>query len=154
MIVKCMNDGMGSITDWVGRVNGTENIIIDISANFATRLSGRLPRKSVPNGGSRGQPSISASVRHGGRWNSAITKGLLSVDPGTANNVKFYTRLYPVGAPEHRPGEIRFYSASVPGGQSMSKSMLTNMDVSIISSSLPLRIFTQGVSVLSAVSAA
>ena len=29
MIVRCMNDGMGNITDWkVGQVDGTENIVI------------------------------------------------------------------------------------------------------------------------------
>ena len=71
-------------------------------------------------------------------------KGLLSVDPGTANNVKFYTRLYPVGSSRNidRRNTV-LLGFSCPAVRSMSKSMLTNMDVSIISSSLPLRIFTQ-----------
>ncbi|MDE6754508.1 MAG: hypothetical protein K2J82_07840 [Muribaculaceae bacterium] len=45
-------------------------------------------------------------------------KGLLSIDPGTADNVKFYTRLYPVGSSRNIDREKYGYSRlQLPGGQ-------------------------------------
>ena len=48
LIVKSINDGMGGITDWkVGRVEGTENVVIDYEGKYCPdalkELAGKVP---------------------------------------------------------------------------------------------------------------
>lgn len=119
MIVKCMNDGMGNITDWkVGQVNGTENIVIDYFGKYCDEALKEIAEKVGAEWWVEGQTVNICKCEHGEPVELGYNKGLLSVDPGTANNVKFYTRLYPVGSSRNiDPEKYGFTRLQLPGGQ-------------------------------------
>ena len=65
-----------------------------------------------------GQTVNICKCEHGEPVELGYNKGLLSIDPGTANNVKFYTRLYPVGSSRNiDPEKYGFTRLQLPGGQ-------------------------------------
>ncbi len=119
MIVKCMNNGMGSITDWkVGQVNGTENIVIDYFGKYCDEALKEIAEKVGAEWWVEGQTVNVCKCEHGEPISLGYNKGLLSIDPGTADNVKFYTRLYPVGSSRNIDREKYGYSRlQLPGGQ-------------------------------------
>lgn len=119
MIVKCMNDGMGNITDWkIGQVNGTENIVIDYFGKYCDEALKEIAEKVGAEWWVEGQTVNICKCEHGEPVELGYNKGLLSIDPGTANNVKFYTRLYPVGSSRNiDPEKYGFTRLQLPGGQ-------------------------------------
>ena len=119
MIVKCMNDGMGNITDWkVGQVNGTENIVIDYFGKYCDEALKEIAEKVGAEWWVEGQTVNICKCEHGEPVELGYNKGLLSIDPGTANNVKFYTRLYPVGSSRNiDPEKYGFTRLQLPDGQ-------------------------------------
>jgi hypothetical protein len=119
MIVRCMNDGMGNITDWkVGQVNGTENIVIDYFGKYCDEALKEIAEKVGAEWWVEGQTVNICKCEHGEPVELGYNKGLLSIDPGTANNVKFYTRLYPVGSSRNiDPEKYGFTRLQLPGGQ-------------------------------------
>ncbi len=119
MIVKCMNDGMGNITDWkVGMVNGTENIVIDYFGKYCDEALKDIAEKVGAEWWVEGQTVNICKCEHGEPVELGYNKGLLSIDPGTADNVKFYTRLYPVGSSRNIDREkYGFSRLQLPGGQ-------------------------------------
>ncbi len=119
MIVKCMNDGMGNITDWkVGQVDGTENIVIDYFGKYCDEALKEIAEKVGAEWWVEGQTVNICKCEHGEPVELGYNKGLLSIDPGTANNVKFYTRLYPVGSSRNiDPEKYGFTRLQLPGGQ-------------------------------------
>lgn len=99
MIVNCMNDGMGNITDWkVGQVDGTENITIDYQGKYCDEALKEIAEKVGAEWWVEGQTINVCRCEHGEPITLGYNKGLLSIDPGKADNVKFYTRLWPVGS--------------------------------------------------------
>lgn len=99
MIVNCMNHGMGNITDWkVGQVNGTENIVIDYFGKYCDEALKEIAEKVGAEWWAEDRTVNICKCEHGEPVELGYNKGLLSIDPGTADNVKFYTRLYPVGS--------------------------------------------------------
>ncbi len=99
MIVKCINDACGNITDWkVGQVNGTENITIDYFGKYCDEGLKEIAEKVGAEWWVEGQTVNICRCEHGEPVALGYDKGLLSIDPGTANNVKFYTRLFPKGS--------------------------------------------------------
>ena len=119
MIVKCMNEGMGNITDWkVGQVNGTENIVIDYFGKYCDEALKEIAEKVGAEWWVEGQTVNICKCEHGEAIPMGYDKGLLSIDPGTADNVKFYTRLYPVGSSRNIDREQYGYSRlQLPGGR-------------------------------------
>lgn len=119
MIVHCMNDGMGNITDWkVGQVNGAENIVIDYFGKYCDEALKEIAEKVGAEWWVEGQTVNICKCEHGEPVELGYNKGLLSIDPGTANNVKFYTRLYPVGSSRNiDPEKYGFTRLQLPGGQ-------------------------------------
>ena len=119
MIVKCMNEGMGNITDWkVGQVNGTENIVIDYSGKYCDEALKEIAEKVGAEWWVEGQTVNICKCEHGEPVELGYLKGLQSIDPGTADNVKFYTRLYPVGSSRNIDREkYGFTRLQLPGGQ-------------------------------------
>lgn len=119
MIVKCMNDGMGNITDWkVGQVNGTENIVIDYFGKYCDEALKEIAEKVGAEWWVEGQTVNICKCEQGEPVELGYNKGLLSIDPGTADNVKFYTRLYPVGSSRNIDREkYGFTRLQLPGGQ-------------------------------------
>ncbi|MDE7413078.1 MAG: hypothetical protein K2N05_04715 [Muribaculaceae bacterium] len=119
MIVKCMNNGLGNITDWkVGQVDGTENIVIDYCGKYCDEALKEIAEKVGAEAWVEGQTVNICKCEHGEPIPMGYDKGLLSIDPGTADNVKFYTRLYPVGSSRNIDREKYGYSRlQLPGGQ-------------------------------------
>ena len=118
-IVKCMNNGLGNITDWkVGQVDGTENIVIDYFGKYCDEALKEIAEKVGAEAWVEGQTVNICKCEHGEPIPMGYDKGLLSIDPGTADNVKFYTRLYPVGSSRNIDREKYGYSRlQLPGGE-------------------------------------
>lgn len=119
MIVKCMNVGMGNITDWkTGQVDGTENIVIDYFGKYCDEALREIAEKCGTEWWVDGQTVNVCRCEHGEPVELGYGKGLLSIDPGTADNVKFYTRLYPVGSSRNIDREkYGFTRLQLPGGR-------------------------------------
>ena len=119
MIVRCMNTGMGNISDWkVGRIDGTENIVIDYFGKYCDEALKEIAEKVGAEWWVEGQTVNVCKCEHGEPVELGYDKGLLSIDPGTADNVKFYTRLYPVGSTRNIDREkYGFSRLQLPGGR-------------------------------------
>lgn len=119
MIVKCMNDGMGNITDWkVGQVDGTENIVIDYHGKYCDEALKEIAEKVGAEWWTEGQTVNVCRCEHGESVTLGYNKGLTSIDPGKADNVKFYTRLWPVGSSRNiDPEKYGYTRLQLPGGQ-------------------------------------
>lgn len=118
MIVTCMNNGLGNITDWkVGQVTGTENIVVDYYGKYCDEALKEIAEKVGAEAWVEGTTVNICRCEHGEPIPMGYDKGLLSIDPGTADNVKFYTRLYPVGSSrnidQEKYGHARL---QLPGG--------------------------------------
>lgn len=119
MIVKCMNDGWDNITDWkVGQVDGTENIVIDYFGKYCDEALREIAEKVGAEYWIEGQTVNVCRCEHGEPVTLGYDKGLTSIDSGKADNVKFYTRLWPVGSSRNIDPEKYGYSRlQLPGGQ-------------------------------------
>ncbi len=119
MIVKCMNDACGNITDWkVGQINGTENITIDYFGKYCDEGLREIAEKVGAEFWTEGQTVNICRCEHGEPVTLGYDKGLLSIDPDTANNVKFYTRLFPKGSSRNiDPSKYGYSRLQLPGGQ-------------------------------------
>lgn len=119
MIVRCMNDGMDNITDWkVGQVDGTENIVIDYFGKYCDQALKEIAEKVGAEWWVEGQTVNICKCEHGEPVFMGYDKGLTGIEPTTADNVDFYTRLYPVGSSRNIDREKYGYSRlQLPGGQ-------------------------------------
>ena len=100
LIVKSINDGMGGITDWkVGRVEGTENVVIDYEGKYCPdalkELAGKVPGAEW---WVEGQTVNLCRCEHGEEVSLAYGKGLTELSRDKADGAKFYTRLFPIGS--------------------------------------------------------
>lgn len=119
MIVNCMNDGMGNITDWkVGQVDGGENITIDYQGKYCDEALKEIAEKVGVEWWVEGQTVNVCRCEHGEPITLGYNNGLLSIDPGKADNVKFYTRLWPVGSSRNIDAAAYGHSRlQLPGGK-------------------------------------
>lgn len=119
MIVHCMNDGMGNIADWkVGQVDGTENIVIDYFGKYCDQALKEIAEKVGTEWWVEGQTVNICKCEHGEPVFMGYDKGLTGIEPTTADNVDFYTRLYPVGSSRNIDREKYGYTRlQLPGGQ-------------------------------------
>ena len=119
LIVKCMNSGMGNVTDWkVGRVDGTENIVIDYFGKYCDEALREVAEKVGAEAWVEGQTVNICRCEHGEPIELGYDNGLLYVDPDTAKNAKFYTRLYPVGSSRNIDRQkYGFTRLQLPGGR-------------------------------------
>ena len=119
MIVRCMNDGMGNITDWkVGQVDGTENIVIAYFGKYCDQALKEIAEKVGAEWWVESQTVNICKCEHGEPVFMGYDKGLTVIEPTTADNVDFYTRLYPVGSSRNIDREKYGYSRlQLPGGQ-------------------------------------
>lgn len=101
MIVKCINNGMGGITDWkVGQVDGTDLIVIDYEGKYCNEALKEVAEKAG-NGAEwwvEGQTVNVCRCEHGEEITLAYGKGLTELERDTSNTAKFYTRLFPIGS--------------------------------------------------------
>ena len=100
LIVKSINEGMGT-TEWkVGEVAGTGNIVIDYDGKYCNEALKEVAEKA----GNRAEwwiDGLTVNVcycAHGEEITLGYGKGLTFLSCDTADNVQFYTRLYPLGS--------------------------------------------------------
>lgn len=107
LIIQAINDGMGNITDYkAGSVEGTENITIEYEGKYCDAALKELAEKVGTEYWFEGQTLNLCRCEYGEEVTLAYGKGLTELDKDTADNVKFYTRLFPIGSsrninPEH-----------------------------------------------------
>ena len=106
-IIQAINDGMGNITDYkAGGVEGTENVTIEYEGKYCDAALKELAEKVGTEYWFEGQTLNLCRCEYGEEVTLAYGKGLAELDKDTADNVKFYTRLFPIGSsrninPEH-----------------------------------------------------
>lgn len=119
LIVKSINDGMGGVTDWkVGRVEGTENVVIDYEGKYCPdalkELAGKVPGAEW---WVEGQTVNLCRCEQGEEVSLAYGKGLTELSRDKADGAKFYTRLFPVGSSRNIDPEKYGHSRlQLPGG--------------------------------------
>ena len=119
LIVKSVNDGMGGVTDWkVGRVEGTENVVIDYEGKYCPdalkELAGKVPGAEW---WVEGQTVNLCRCEHGEEVTLAYGKGLTELSRDKADGAKFYTRLFPIGSSRNiDPDKYGHSRLQLPGG--------------------------------------
>lgn len=119
LIVKSINDGMGGVTDWkVGRVDGTENVVIDYEGKYCPdalkELAGKVPGAEW---WVEGQTVNLCRCEHGEEVTLGYGKGLTELSRDKADGAKFYTRLFPVGSSRNiDPDKYGHSRLQLPGG--------------------------------------
>ena len=100
LVVKNLNRWMGGITDWkVGKVEATGNIVVDYSEGLygndaLKKISGEAGTEWWIEG-----MTVNVCCCEGGEEVTlGYGKGLLSIERDSADNVKFFTRLFPIGS--------------------------------------------------------
>lgn len=107
LIIQAINDGMGNITDYkAGSVEGTENITIEYEGKYCDAALKELAEKVGTEYWFEGQTLNLCRCEYGEEITLAYNKGLTELEKDEADNVKFYTRLFPIGSsrninPEH-----------------------------------------------------
>ena len=118
LIVKCINDGMDQTTNFkVGSVEGTDNVVINYEGKYCDEALKELAEAVGVEWWFDGE-TVNLSRCE---WGSAVVlgygEGLTSLERDNADNVKFYTRLFPIGSSRNIDRER--YGASrlqLPGG--------------------------------------
>lgn len=99
LIVKNINDGMDNTTNFkVGSVEGTENVVIDYTGKYCDEALKELAEAVGVEWWIEGQTVNLCRCEHGVELTLGYDKGLTSLDRDTADNTKFYTRLFPIGS--------------------------------------------------------
>lgn len=98
LIVQSINDGFGT-TEWkVGQVDGSDNIVIDYEGKYCDV---GLKEIASQTGGEYWFDGTTVNVcrcEYGEEIILGYNKGLTELERDTADNVKLYTRLFPVGS--------------------------------------------------------
>lgn len=111
MIVQCINDGMGDITDFkVGTVEGSGNITIDYEGKYCDVALKEIAEKIGAEWWAEGQTFNVCRCEYGEEISLGYGKGLTEIDNDTADNAKFYTRLFPIGSSKNIDREEYGYS--------------------------------------------
>lgn len=120
MIVKCINQGMGT-TDWkVGQVDGTDMIVVDYDGTYCDEGLKLIAAKA---GGKAewwidGQTVNVCRCEHGEELTLGYGQGLTGLECDTGSINKFYTRLFPVGSSRNiDPDKYGYNRLMLPGGK-------------------------------------
>lgn len=127
LIVKAINDGMGNITDWkVGNVVDTENLTVDYFGLYCDDGLREVATQAGTEWWLEGQTLNICRCEHGEELTLAYGKGVTGIERDKANNVKFYTRLFPIGSTRNIEASKYGHSRlQLPGG---AKYVDTNID--------------------------
>ena len=119
LIVRSINNGMET-TDWkTGEVTGTDNIVIDYEGKYCGDALKEVTEKA---GGKAewwmdGMTVNVCRCERGEEITLGYGKGLTSLSQDMADNVDFYTRLYPVGSSRNiDPEKYGYTRLQLPGG--------------------------------------
>ena len=107
LIVKCINDGMDQTTNFkVGSVEGTDNIVINYEGKYCDEALKELAEAVGVEWWIDGETVNLCRCEYGSPVALGYGEGLTGLEQDKADNVKFYTRLFPIGSsrnidPEH-----------------------------------------------------
>ena len=118
LIVKCINDGMDQTTNFkVGSVEGTDNVVINYEGKYCDEALKELAEAVGVEWWFDGETVNLSRCEWGSAVELGYGEGLTSLEQDKADNVKFYTRLFPIGSSRNIDRER--YGASrlqLPGG--------------------------------------
>lgn len=118
LIVKCINDGMDQTTNFkVGSVEGTDNVVINYEGKYCDEALKELADAVGVEWWIEGETVNLSRCQWGSSVVLGYGEGLTSLEQDKADNVKFYTRLFPIGSSRNIDRET--YGASrlqLPGG--------------------------------------
>lgn len=98
LIVRAINDGMGT-SDWkVGTVVATENLVVDYEGTYCDEGLKKVAELAETEYWIEGTTVNVCRCEHGEELTLAYGRGITGLERGTADNVKFYTRLFPLGS--------------------------------------------------------
>ena len=99
LIVKNINAGMDGLQNFkVGVVEGTDNVVIDYTGKYCQEALKELADAVHTEWWFDGQTLNLCRCEHGEEITLGYDNGLTSIDRDLADNVKFYTRLFPIGS--------------------------------------------------------
>lgn len=97
LVVSALNGGSGG--EWKrGTVTGTENITIDYFGKYCDEALREIAEKAGTEYWTDGTTINVCRCEHGEQLTLGLANGLTRIEPATAGNVKFYTRLFPMGS--------------------------------------------------------
>ena len=100
LVVKNLNRWMGGITDWkVGKVEATGNIVVDYSEGlYGNDAVKKIADEAGTEWWIEGMTVNVCRCERGDEVTLGYGNGLLSIERDSADNVKFFTRLFPIGS--------------------------------------------------------
>lgn len=100
LVVKNLNRWMGGITDWkVGKVEATGNIVVDYSEGlYGNDALKKIADEAGTEWWIEGMTVNVCRCEKGDEVTLGYGNGLLSIERDSADNVKFFTRLFPIGS--------------------------------------------------------
>lgn len=100
LVVKNLNRWMGGITDWkVGKVVATGNIVVDYSEGlYGNDALKKIADEAGTEWWIEGMTVNVCRCERGDEVTLGYGNGLLSIERDSADNVKFFTRLFPIGS--------------------------------------------------------
>lgn len=111
LIVKCINDGMDNTTNFkVGSVEGTDNVVITYEGKYCDEALKELAEAVGVEWWFDGETVNLCRCEHGSPIGLGYGEGLTGLEHDKADNVKFYTRLFPIGSSRNIDREL--YGAS------------------------------------------
>ena len=118
LIVGCINAGMGT-SDWkTGSVVATENLTVDYSGTFCDEGLRKVAEAAKTEWWVEGQTVNVCRCEHGEELTLRYPESITQLERDTADGVKFYTRLFPMGSTRNidraKYGSMRL---QLPGGQ-------------------------------------
>lgn len=118
LIVKNINEGMDGLQNFkTGIVEGTENVVIDYTGKYCQEALKELADAVHTEWWFDGQTLNLCRCEHGEEVMLGYDNGLTSLDRDLVDNVKFYTRLFPIGSSRNIDPEKYHHSRlMLPGG--------------------------------------
>ena len=110
LIVQSLNIGMDTNAWKVGVVDGLENIVIDYEGKYCNEALKEIAEKVGTEYWFDGQTLNLCRCEYGDDIPLGYGNGLLEIDKSNADNVKFYTRLFPIGSSRNIDRETYGYS--------------------------------------------
>ena len=100
LVVKNLNRWMGGITDWkVGKVEATGNIVVDYSEGlYGNDALKKIADEAGTEWWIEGMTVNVCRCERGDEVTLGYGNGLLNIERDSADNVKFFTRLFPIGS--------------------------------------------------------
>ena len=118
LIVKCINDGMDHTTNFkVGSVEGTDNVVINYEGKYCDEALKELAEAVGVEWWFDGETLNLSRCEWGSAAVLGYGEGLTGLEQDKADNVKFYTRLFPIGSSKNiDPDRYGSSRLQLPGG--------------------------------------